>query len=259
MTTSKPKIVIIGAGNLATSIAVALKNVGEIVQIYSRTEQSARTLAERIGANFTTTLSDLYPTADLYLYAVKDDALQQVINSVPTTHGIHAHTGGCVSMAVFDGKQPNHGVFYPFMAFSKQRIVDFSEISIFVEGSNVQTVDYLTLIGKQIGKNVYKMTSEERSFLHIAGVFANNFPNILWNIAEKLLATKNLPFDVLLPVIRESVRKLEIMTPHEAQSGPASRRDQNTMDKHLQILSDKPEAWQTIYKLLSDEIIKNLN
>ncbi len=252
---AQPKIVFVGAGNLATNLALALKPHAEILQIFSRTENSARELAEKIGAPYTTKLATLNAEADLYIYALKDDVLQEVINNVPLQRGLHVHTAGSLPMTIFAEKQTNFGVFYPFQTFSKQREVSFAEIPIFVEANNQQNIEYLQLIANSISKSVFELNGEDRQMLHLSGVFANNFTNYLYTIAADLLKEKNLPFNVLLPLINESIGKLKTLSPFEAQTGPAVRGDKKIMEKHLQMLAENSE-WQTLYKQLSESIEK---
>lgn len=254
MDASKMNIVLIGAGNLATNLAMALQAQRyNIVQVFSRTEAAAQQLADQLGAPCTTRLTDLCTDADLYIYALTDEALPTVINNMPRINGIHVHTAGSMPMHIFDGKQANYGVVYPFQTFSKNKRVDFTHIPIFVEANNVQTLDLLTNTVRTISKNVYFANSEDRKFLHLSGVFANNFTNYLYTIAADLLAERGLPFEVLQPLIREGVGKLDSLSPIEAQTGPAVRGDHSVVSEHLRLLADHP-AWAQLYQTLSEAI-----
>ncbi|HHT61014.1 MAG TPA: DUF2520 domain-containing protein [Paludibacteraceae bacterium] len=247
-------IVLIGAGNLATQLGLALYEQGySIVQVYSRTIAAAQTLASQIKATATDNLAQLMPTANLYIYAIKDDALPEVINKVTIDYGIHVHTSGSVPMAVFEKKRTNFGVFYPLQTFKKEKRVDFQQIPIFLEASNKQTFDNLNDITKTISENVHNSTSEDRQTLHLSAVFACNFTNHFYAIAGEVLKSTNLPFAVLLPLIREGVNKLETLTPKEAQTGPAVRNDQNIINNHLKLLKAYPE-WQEIYQQITKNI-----
>ncbi len=247
-------IVLIGAGNLATQLGLALHRRGlHIVQVYSRTEQSAKTLAEQLNAEFTTNLAELVPTADLYIYALKDDVLAEVINTVSVTQGLHVHTAGSMPMTIFAQKQRNFGVLYPFQTFSKQKLVDFTEIPIFISGNSTENSDKLTVISNQITNKVFTANDEQREYIHLSGVFACNFTNYLYAIAEKLLAEQHLPFDLLTPLITETLEKANELSPSKSQTGPAQRGDQVVISKHMQLLEQHPE-WQAIYKQLTQSI-----
>ena len=77
------RIVLIGAGNVATHLGLALQAKGcEIVQVYSRTEESASELAEHLQVPYTISLEEVSVDADLYIVAVKDAVLQDVIPSL---------------------------------------------------------------------------------------------------------------------------------------------------------------------------------
>ena len=254
MDAAQRKIVFVGAGNLATNLALALQDARyHIVQVYSRTEASARLLAERLKSAYTTDVAHICTDADLYIYALTDEALPTVINNMPRINGIHVHTAGSMPMHIFDGKQANYGVVYPFQTFSKNKRVDFTHVPIFVEANNAQTLDLLINTVRTISKNVYFANSEDRKFLHLSGVFANNFTNYLYTIAADLLAERGLPFEVLQPLIREGVGKLDSLSPIEAQTGPAVRGDHSVVSEHLRLLADYP-AWAQLYQTLSEAI-----
>lgn len=254
--TATTHITFIGAGRLATNLATALHAQGHrIVQVFSRTTEAARALAQKVGATPCTDLAQIADGADLYLYAVKDDALETVIDAVAARGGLHAHTSGSVPMSVFAGKRANYGVLYPFQTFSKEKTVDFGDIPLFVDANNAQSVDNLKNIAATISQKVYKLSDEDRLFLHLAGVFANNFSNSLYVMASEILATKQLPFDLLLPLITESVGKLRSLAPIDAQTGPAARGDWQTIDKQRQLLAARPDLLR-VYDLLTDNIMQ---
>lgn len=247
-------IVVIGAGNVATHLAEALKNAGEnILQVFSRTEVSAKTLADKLQTAYTTDIGNVERNADVYIYALKDDALAEIIEQIPTKHGIHLHTAGSVPMSIFAQKKTNFGVLYPLQTFTKSKKVDFSEIPLFIEASDDETEKTLHDLAQKISKKVYKANSAERGRLHLAAVFSCNFVNHLFAIADELLG--EVPFSELLPLITETVAKAQTMPPTEAQTGPARRCDTATMGKHLQLLASN-KAWQTIYRNISDDIMR---
>jgi predicted short-subunit dehydrogenase-like oxidoreductase (DUF2520 family) len=248
-------IVCIGAGNVATHLAQALYRAGyTILQIISRTEASAEALARTVNARWT---NDPQKTeaADIYLYAVSDSALEEVIRRNPQTNGLHVHTAGSMSLLLFEGVKQRGGVLYPLQTFSKAKPVDFKQVPLFIEASTADDANILKQLGSDISNSVLDATSAQRRQLHLAAVFACNFTNHLFTIANDLLKESGLPFDVLHPLIRETVEKIATLSPREAQTGPAIRKDANVMEKHLLKLSDHPQ-WQEIYRLLSESIMK---
>jgi len=250
-------VVIIGAGNLATQLALSLFEKGiQVKQVYSRKIESASELAGKMNAAFTNNLSDLDTKADLYVIAVKDSAIQEVLeNIVIDEDQLIVHTAGSVPMNILEGFSTNYGVFYPLQTFSKSRKIDFSDIPICIEASHATTFLELEKLGEKLSSSVNQINSEERKTLHLAAVFVNNFVNHLYAVGADILHDKKLDFDLLKPLIRETAEKIESLTPIEAQTGPAKRNDQNTIDAQLKMLQDKPE-FQKIYSFATESIFR---
>ncbi len=249
-------IAFIGAGNLATNLAIALYKKGfRVVQIYSRTEESAGKLAQAVEASYTTDLNEVVTDAQLYVVSLKDDAFLELLPRMVEGRGkgLWVHTAGSISMNVWQGQAERFGVFYPMQTFTKARLVDFREIPVFVESNSEADTQFLKDIAAALFGCVYECTSEERQSLHLAAVFACNFTNHMYALASRLLTKYNLSFEVMLPLIDETARKVHAMNPQTAQTGPAVRYDRQVIDKHLAMLSDEPEM-QQIYRLLSESI-----
>ena len=249
------KVVLIGAGNLATNLGKALHRAGhELVQVYSRTESSANALATVLKCPYTTHLAEVTKEADIFVIAVKDSALQTLATSLLAGREsqLFVHTAGRILMNVLPfGRR---GVFYPMQTFSKSKEVDFSVIPCFVEATNETDIQLLRRLALTISDTVYELDSDNRRYLHLAAVFCCNFANHCFDLGSKLLKEHgNLPFSVMLPLIEETAHKLHVLSPHEAQTGPAVRWDTNVLDKHLQLLADTPDL-QKIYQLLSQSI-----
>jgi predicted short-subunit dehydrogenase-like oxidoreductase (DUF2520 family) len=251
-----PSVVIIGAGKLATQLGKILHKKGfPILQVYSHTIVSAKLLGEKINVPYTNELSQIISEAEVYIYAVKDSAIEICIEKTPKNKGLHIHTAGSVPMSVFAKKKENYGVLYPLQTFSKERNIDFKKIPIFIEANSKQNELFLNDFAHFISNQVKYADSEQRKNLHLAAVFACNFVNHLYAIAEKLLAEKGIPFDNLLPLINETATKIQDISPKDAQTGPAVRFDKNSIQKHLDALNNMPNE-QTIYKLLSENIFR---
>ncbi|MDO4190282.1 MAG: DUF2520 domain-containing protein [Bacteroidales bacterium] len=248
------RIVIIGSGNVATHVTTALTALGDhIVEVYSHTLAHAETLAKKIGAKATCQLSTIDPTADFYIYAVSDSALNDVVAQMPECQGIHMHTSGTMPLNIFDSHQQQYGVFYPLLSFSKTATIDWSNVPFFIEGNSDVTKDRIGELAKRLSPIVFNADSETRRTLHLCGVLTNNFSNALYNIADELLKEKNIPFQVLLPLLQQSISKLSQLSPYEAQTGPALRGDTAVTNAHIAMLQQHPR-WQEIYKLLTEEI-----
>ena len=248
------RIVLIGAGNLATNLAKALiKAKHEIVQVFSRTEESAEALAQIAGCESTTDIYNIRCDADIYIFSVKDSVLERLANCVAdSVHGkLFVHTAGSMPMDILPVER--RGVLYPMQTFSKSREVDFAEIPTFVEAEQKNDLVVLKSLAESISGNVRVLPSEDRKSLHVAAVFACNFVNHCYRLSEKVLAKYDLPFSVMLPLVDETARKVHEISPKDAQTGPAVRWDENVMLEHKQMLKDD-DMMREIYELLSKSI-----
>lgn len=250
------KAVFIGSGSVATHLALALQEKGvTISQIYSRTSINAQILAERLGTTFTSDISDIYPDADIYIYAIKDSFLMRLLSEMDIPDALHVHTAGSVSMMAFERYTSKYGVFYPLQTFSKKKPVDFSQIPICIEGSSTEVQQKLLDLAHLITTKTYVVDSDQRKKLHLAAVFACNFTNYMYDIASQLVANSGIGFEILQPLILETADKIKTLSPYDAQTGPAVRFDEITIKKHLKLLK-KEKEFRGIYKDLSKSIYK---
>lgn len=250
------RITLIGSGNVATHLGAAFKNAGHsIVQVYSRDLQNASLLAYHIKAEAIDELSCINPQTDLFIISVKDDAIEYITDSLAPYNKLIAHTSGATGLGVLLKYTPHAGVFYPLQTFSKNKEIDFWQVPVCIEGAHDLISSRLRELAQTVSNNVHLINSEQRRQLHLAAVFACNFPNYLYYAAQQLLQQHDLSFDMLRPLILETAVKVQEHLPGDVQTGPAIRNDEKTMAAHLQLLQQKPEQ-QELYKLLSQEIIK---
>lgn len=250
-------IVFIGAGCMGNALAGSLFEAGCFIkQVYSRNQEHARQLAEAVDATYTDRVEDIDTDAALYFLTLTDAALAdhlQLFTALAPSKGIFIHTSGSVSMRVFEGHCTRHGVLYPMQTVSRGRTVSFRNVPLFVEGSDSVTQNLLKALATLISDKAQVANSTQRRSLHIAAVFCCNFTNHMYALADELLSKYDLPFDLMLPLIRETARKVEQISPRQAQTGPAIRGDENVMRSHLALLDDEP-AMKRIYELLSNHI-----
>jgi Uncharacterized conserved protein len=198
------------------------------------------------------TLEGLPQEADVFVIAVKDSALVDVIREA--TKGretqVFVHTAGSMPLCLFENMTQHYGVFYPMQSFSKERAVDFSEIPIFLEASDDETLQVLRQLAESITRRVYELSSDDRQYLHLAAVFACNFANHCYAMAAEILEEHGLPFDVMLPLIDETARKVHQLHPLEAQTGPAVRYDENVIRHQSDLLANEPQM-KDLYERLS--------
>lgn len=251
------KLCILGAGNVATHLATAFVGVGHDVTVWNRNEAGLDMVNSLHNCHSTTRLDFLPKDADVYLISVRDDALNDIAEALRgvlgRTDAIIAHTAGSVALHVLETRFTHCGVLYPMQTFSKTKPLDYSAIPFFIEGKG-GAERVLWRLAESVSANVYVADSHQRKTLHIASVFACNFVNHCFAISERILSEANVPFRVMLPLIQETIAKVQIMSPSQGQTGPAVREDHTIMDEHIRMLCDKPIE-QEIYKLLSQNII----
>ena len=228
-------VVILGNGNVATHLYNAFLKAENIAvsKINSRKLESI-------------------PIADVTIIAVSDDAIADVSKSLNNRNGLITHTSGAVDIDVIVNERK--GVFYPLQSFSKDKSVDFKTIPFCLETSNSEDYNLLEKLAKSIGNNVFQISSEQRKKLHVAAVFVNNFSNHMYKIAHDICEKNDVPFEILYPLIEETAKKIQSISPENAQTGPAKRNDVQTIENHLENLNLQQ---QKIYKLLSKSIQEN--
>lgn len=249
------KIILLGSGNVATHLATAIvMSENELLQVYSKTYDHAKALVDQLncGAEALDNLNLIDPSADLYLFAVSDNALSELAEKMPETSGVWAHTAGSVSINVLK-KHNDHGIFYPLQTFSKSRKLDYASLPLYLDAATDKARETLTKLANSISKSVAFADDNQRKQLHLAAVFACNFTNHLYAIAEHLLSKANLSAEALAPLIKETSEKIAVMPAYKAQTGPAARKDTQTIKKHMDLLDE--ENLKKVYQTMSDSII----
>lgn len=249
------KIVCLGAGNVATHMANAFKENGaEIAQVWSRDLINAQALAIDVGAEAISDLKEVDAYADLYLIAVKDDAIAKVAKGLKNINGLVVHTSGATGMDVLQDHK-DYGVFYPLQTFSKSQPIDFIHVPLCLEANTEENMTSLQMIAMKLSPLIYEVDTRKREILHVAGVFACNFVNHLYELSNQILKKNDLDFEMLRPLIMETASKVQDALPEDVQTGPAIRNDKKTILKHEELLKKTPHL-QEIYKNLSNSIKK---
>ncbi len=247
-------IVILGAGNVGTHLGKAFHEAGiPVVQVYNRTLGPANSLAELLGCACTDNMEDLTGKASLYVIAVTDDAIRDVAARFPFRDRLLVHTSGTTNMHVLKSGSSQYGVFYPLQTFSEEIPVDFSRVPLCLEASDNPCKDLLENIAGKLTEKVIWIDSEKRRFIHVAAVFACNFVNHMYHLAEEILRDHDLPFELLHPLIEETARKAMMDNPGNVQTGPARRNNQEVIRAHLDMLSAMP-ACKELYVHISEDI-----
>ena len=247
-------IVLLGSGNVATHLALALKAIGEnIVQVFSPNLINAKALADRVDSAYINNLAQINSDADLYIISVKDDAIVEVARKLADVNGLVVHTSGTTDIQGLSTEVKHAGVFYPLQTFSKTKNVDLKTIPLCLEANEASQLELLQLLATRLSNKVYQLDGEKRKVLHLAAVFACNFTNHMYALASQILNANDLHFDIIRPLIAKTADKVMLDLPENVQTGPAIRQDEGTINKHLAMLADLPEL-QEIYQTLSDSI-----
>lgn len=255
---SFPSVSFIGSGNLAWHLAPALDNVGYTVkEVYSRSPKHALALVGRLyQAEVKATLDFSTSPSEVFIISVSDDAIQDIVREIILPEDvILVHTSGSQPLSVLGyAATPHVGVFYPLQTFSKAKKVDFKDIPVFIESDTEDTAKMLIKMAKAISGKVKQIDSHDRKALHVAAVFASNFTNHMLTISKEILSSSKLDFDVLKPLIVETINKSITIGPEAAQTGPAKRGDLEILDRHIEFLQHD-ETLAEIYRLISQDII----
>jgi predicted short-subunit dehydrogenase-like oxidoreductase (DUF2520 family) len=250
------RICLIGAGNLATQLGIALSEKGhQIVQVWSRTSQHAAQLARKVNSSFTTDLASITSDTDIYMIAIKDQEIANLLARHNWGKKFVVHTAGSAPMNILAPYCLNFGVFYPFQTFTKDIKVNFDQIPICIEANNLQNLEVLNQLARSISQNIRQFNSDQRQQIHLAAVFACNFVNHFYAVGQELLHVKGIDFEILKPLILETAQKVTKQSPESSQTGPALRNDKATMDKHLEMLAGHPDL-KELYEQISKRIIQ---
>ena len=249
-------IALIGAGNVATWLVEKLQNSKEfpIGQVYSRHLENAKTLAEKVGAEPIDDLHQLNPACDLFVFALKDDAYPQIFSNIPFKMSTAVLTAGSVSQNVLKPFAEQYGVVYPLQTFSKNTDMSDLKVPICIENSCLgEKSGMVERFAAELSDKCCFMNESQRFATHLAAVFACNFSNAVCGMADEILRENDLDFDVLLPLLQQTMSKLDTLSPEEAQTGPAVRGDMSVMNKHLDALDDEKKE---VYHCISNYIAK---
>ncbi len=244
----------IGAGRVGSSLCREMFIAGyRIDLVVSESESNGRQLASMCNAQWSSTPA--FPVSSkVILVAVPDHKLKSILATIRCyADTIVAHTAGSIGMDVFPEKISRKGVFYPLQTFSKDRNVDFRNIPLLIESSDEKTFETLSKIAGSLSSSVYGVSTPQRRMLHLAAVFANNFTNHMLVQGREIAMKAGFSFEILTPLIQETISKALESGPENSQTGPAIRHDRNTIEKHLELLSFSPDL-QRLYNDLTVSI-----
>ncbi|MFD2724640.1 Rossmann-like and DUF2520 domain-containing protein [Hyunsoonleella rubra] len=243
-------VTLLGAGNVGTHLFKAIHKSKQVSlkQWYNRSIESISSYKNKVS--ITDDISTL-EEADVYILTVSDDAIADISSQLPFENRLVVHTAGSVNIHNLD-KKHKRGVFYPMQSLSKSAEIDFKDVPICIETIDKADYHLLKSLALSLGCPVKKVNSDQRHVLHLAAVFVNNFTNQMYRIAHEITESEATEFDLLKPLIMETARKVQDMSPYMAQTGPAMRGNLKTIKKHLALL--KKEQHKDIYNLITQSI-----
>ena len=251
------KVLIIGAGNVATVLGRLIKAGGhDIVQVVSRSMHNAGLLATELECSAATSFAEMKKDADLYIAAMSDAALNEIKENFNLGGKVIIHTAGSVSKEVLKEVSVNYGVIYPLQSLSKESESGSLKIPLLIDGNNDYTLQMVQELAAAISPIVTIMPDDYRLKLHVAAVVTNNFTNHLYSLAYEFCKKERIDFAMLQPLIEETALRLQKHPPTEMQTGPAKRKDIITLDKHLKVLNNYPQL-KNIYLKMSDSIMND--
>ena len=253
------RISFIGAGRLASQLAIALAARHTIQHIYSRDLSKAQRLALQVKAHATNDYADLQAACDLIIVAVSDRAIADVIAAVHAhaPEALIVHTSGSTAMQVLTDTHARAGVFYPLQTFSFERSTDWTQTPLLLEAANTADLQDLQRLASELSPRVYHYDSAQRLSLHLAAVFACNFSNYCYDMAKQILDAQNADFALLYPLILETAQKSTQADPKTMQTGPAMRGDTAIINMHQAMLQHSERGdLLNIYQSMSEQILK---
>lgn len=245
------KIALIGSGNIATFFAGKFHAHGhDIIQVISARYEHARDLADRYQAEPSDRIDALSPDADVVILAVRDDTIQELIRHPAMHHRTLVHTAGSFSLDLLLTATEHAGSLWCVYSVNKHHLPSRPDIPVIMNASDPETLEITTQLASCISNRLYHLDDDQKTIAHLGAVFANNFTNHLFTIAQDLLKKNQLPFDLLLPLIENTVEKLQYSSPDKLQTGPAIRHDEKTLARHRELLQTEP-GYCEVYNLLS--------
>jgi predicted short-subunit dehydrogenase-like oxidoreductase (DUF2520 family) len=249
------RITIIGSGNVATVLARKILHGGHIIhQIFSSNSNNSKKLADEVSASSINDITDLDDGADIFIVAVSDDSLQHIASWMKPLSKLVVHTAGSIPMEVLKTVSINYGVLYPLQSLRKETH-DLPHIPILIDASSPWNLMKLSGFAQSFAESVHQVGDDERRKLHLAAVMSSNFSNYLLALTEKYCEKERVDFKLLLPLLEETVKRMEQHSPSQLQTGPAIRKDETTLEKHRMLLHDHPDLLE-VYNYFSERIMR---
>lgn len=247
---------LIGTGNVAWFMGLRLTQSGHTCSgVCGRNAEAARELANELFVPQILSLSEIQDGLDACIIAVSDNAIPEVAQALSFRETVLLHTAGSVSINALNTAAPHRGVLWPIYSILKNNLPPHRDIPFAWDASTPKAQRTIVALAESLGQFPFQATDEQRRYLHLTAVLGNNFVNHLLTICESICKEQNLPFSALQPILQQTFDRTKTRSPYELQSGPAIRKDDATIAKHLGLLEGHSE-WQSAYKALTESIQK---
>ena len=158
-------------------------------------------------------------------------------------------------MRIFEPYAEAYGILYPYQSVNKDMNFEDVIVPLCVEANDKTTEKELLAFAQRLTTAVQQLDESQRLVLHRAAIFGCNFTNAMYTIAYDILREHNIDWQMILPLLQNTMDKVKKMNPHDAQTGPAQRGDQNIIRLHQEALQN--EQLKDIYRLMTDYIMQN--
>lgn len=260
MPVTSQRVVIVGTGHVAFHLGKALSIRGDrSLTIIGRNKQGAEGLARELACEFTTDFSAIPNDVDVVIIAVRDSAIEEVAARIRCPSAVVAHTSGWIPLSALANCSPDTGVFYPLQTLHRESVVDMSEVPLCIEGNTDHALSLLKELAQSISANTQVLSTEQRKTVHLAAVFASNFSNHMYALAEDILSGRGLTLDLLKPLIIKTASNILTGSPGALQTGPARRNDTRVIDEHQEMLEARSPSLREIYARVSASIVRKYN
>ena len=265
-----PRVAIVGAGALGTALALRLVQRGySVAAVISRTEASARRLADRVGASVAAATPDaLPPDVHLTFCCVPDDRLSSVAERLAEARTdwsgcTVAHTSGALTTDVLAPLVARGALtigFHPMQTFPPGTPPEaFADVYVGLEG-DAEAVSEGARIAADLGARSVVIPSEKKALYHLAGVLASNaLVTLLAMARDALVAADVRPeagLDLVQPLVESTWRNAQRHGPEAALTGPVARGDEATIARHAEALTADLPHLLPAYAALTRETVR---
>ena len=246
-------IVLVGTGRMAFHLGHAIARAGwRLAGLAGRDAGRTKELALQLRST-PYGIDEAWPDAGLYILAVKDDAVPGLAQHIEREDRVLAHTSGALGKEAL-GSHEHRGVLWPIKSLSPGDPADLSATPLVIDASDDLARGTLFDLARSISGKVVELPTAQRRKLHLAAVFASNFPVYLMKRAERILADEGIDPKLLQPLWNAAARKVGEQGAAASLTGPARRGDTGTVRAHLDLLAGDADL-RRAYALLSRMIL----